>query len=154
MNMPLNTELTHQDTETQARHRQEVVLPTPAELRLEMPASAAVVQQVEEQRQAIRDILQGEDSRTLIVVGPCSIHDEVAALEYGKKLKALADDVSDRFLIVMRAYLEKPRTTVGWKGLLYDPERTGEGDLNEGLRRSRRLPVCYTHPTFPTNRVV
>jgi 3-deoxy-7-phosphoheptulonate synthase len=63
----------------------------------------------------------------------------VAALEYGKKLKALADDVSDRFLIVMRAYLEKPRTTVGWKGLLYDPERTGAGDLNEGLRRSRRL---------------
>ncbi|MDX1458921.1 MAG: 3-deoxy-7-phosphoheptulonate synthase, partial [Marinobacter sp.] len=79
------------------------------------------------------------DPRTLVVVGPCSIHDEVAALEYGEKLAALADKVSDRFLIVMRAYLEKPRTTVGWKGLLYDPERTGEGDLHEGLIRCRRL---------------
>jgi 3-deoxy-7-phosphoheptulonate synthase len=74
-----------------------------------------------------------------MVIGPCSIHDEVAALEYGEKLKILADSVADRFLIVMRAYLEKPRTTIGWKGLLYDPERTGKGDLNAGLVRSRRL---------------
>ena len=139
MNMSLNTELTHQVVGSPATHREEVVLPTPAELKLQMPASDDIVRQVDEHRQAIRRILQGSDTRTLIVMGPCSIHDEVAALEYGEKLKALADEVSDRFLIVMRAYLEKPRTTVGWKGLLYDPERTGAGDLHEGLRRSRRL---------------
>ncbi len=139
MNMPLKTELTDQTAASLALHRQEVILPTPAELKQEMPASDFVIRQVSEQRQAIRRILQGSDDRTLIVMGPCSIHDEVAALEYGRKLKALADAVSDRFLIVMRAYLEKPRTTVGWKGLLYDPERTGAGDLNGGLRRSRRL---------------
>ena len=84
-----------------------------------------------------------------MVVGPCSIHDEVAALEYGEKLKALADDISDRFLIVMRAYLEKPRTTVGWKGLLYDPERTGSGNLNEGLLRSRRLLLNLSDMGLP-----
>ena len=139
MNMSLNTELTHQVVGSPATHREEVVLPTPAELKLQMPASDDIVRQVDKHRQAIRQILQGSDTRTLIVMGPCSIHDEVAALEYGEKLKALADEVSDRFLIVMRAYLEKPRTTVGWKGLLYDPERTGSGDLNEGLLRSRRL---------------
>lgn len=139
MNMPLNTELSQQEMESPGSHRQEVTVPTPAELKLQMPVCNSVVRQVAEQRQAIRGILRGNDARTLIVMGPCSIHDEVAALEYGEKLKALADEVSDRFLIVMRAYLEKPRTTVGWKGLLYDPERTGTGDLNEGLRRSRRL---------------
>jgi len=139
MNMPLNTELPHQELESSVGHRQEVTLPTPAELKLQMPVGDSLVRQVSEHRQAIRRILQGNDTRTLIVMGPCSIHDEVAALEYGEKLKALADEVSDRFLIVMRAYLEKPRTTVGWKGLLYDPERTGSGDLNGGLRRSRRL---------------
>ncbi|WP_449286114.1 3-deoxy-7-phosphoheptulonate synthase [Marinobacter sp. PE14] len=139
MNMSLNTELTHQVVGSPATHREEVVLPTPAELKLQMPVSDDIVRQVDKHRQEIRQILQGSDTRTLIVMGPCSIHDEVAALEYGEKLKALADEVSDRFLIVMRAYLEKPRTTVGWKGLLYDPERTGAGDLHEGLRRSRRL---------------
>lgn len=139
MNMPLNTELTGQTAESLTLNRQEVALPTPAELTQQLPASDVIVRRVSEQRHAIRQILRGTDDRTLIVVGPCSIHDEVAALEYGEKLKALADHVSDRFLIVMRAYLEKPRTTVGWKGLLYDPERSGAGDLNQGLRRSRRL---------------
>lgn len=139
MNMPLNTELTDQTAESLALNRQEVALPTPAELKQQLPASDVIVRRVSEQRHEIRQILRGTDDRTLIVVGPCSIHDEVAALEYGEKLKALADYVNDRFLIVMRAYLEKPRTTVGWKGLLYDPERSGAGDLNQGLRRSRRL---------------
>nr|WP_297398153.1 3-deoxy-7-phosphoheptulonate synthase [uncultured Marinobacter sp.] len=139
MNMPLSTELTGQTAESLTLNRQEVALPTPAELKQQLPASDVIVRRVSEQRHAIRQILRGTDDRTLMVVGPCSIHDEVAALEYGEKLKALADHVSDRFLIVMRAYLEKPRTTVGWKGLLYDPERSGAGDLNQGLRRSRRL---------------
>ena len=141
MNMSLNIE-TPNETRQPARAEQpsgEKPLPTPAELRGNLPLPDQVQAQIHQHRKDIRRILHGEDSRTLVVVGPCSIHDEVAALEYGEKLKKLADEVSDRFLIIMRAYLEKPRTTVGWKGLLYDPERTGSGDLNEGLLRSRRL---------------
>ena len=121
------------------RRKQEVALPTPAQLRADFPLTAALQVQVEHQRQMIRDILSGADDRLLVVMGPCSIHEEVAALEYAQKLQQLAADVSDRMLIVMRAYLEKPRTTVGWKGLLYDPERSGQGDMNQGLVRSRRL---------------
>jgi len=130
-------------------HRQETALPTPAELRERLPVDERLARQVSRHRQTVRSVLHGEDERTLIVVGPCSIHDEVAALEYGEKLKVLADAVSDRFLIVMRAYVEKPRTTVGWKGLLYDPERTGSGDLNEGLLRSRRLLLNLAEMGLP-----
>lgn len=114
-------------------------LPTPAQLREQLPCPEALGRQIAQHRQAVRDILHGRDDRLLVVVGPCSVHDEVAALEYGERLAELAATLQDRCLIVMRAYLEKPRTTVGWKGLLYDPERTGEGDLDQGLVRSRRL---------------
>lgn len=141
MNMPLSVEtLENADS---AKHTEPeagvMILPTPAQLRQQLPLPAALQLQIQQQRRAVCDVLNGTDPRTLIVIGPCSVHDEVAALEYGKKLAALADDVCDRFLVVMRAYLEKPRTTVGWKGLLYDPERTGDGDLDQGLVRSRRL---------------
>ncbi|MEX0604683.1 MAG: 3-deoxy-7-phosphoheptulonate synthase [Marinobacter sp.] len=135
MNIPMNAER----IETAQPSEHVSVLPTPRQLRMELPVSPLLAEQIGRHREAIRRILHGEDHRLLLVVGPCSIHDEVAALEYGERLAALSDEVSDRFLIVMRAYLEKPRTTVGWKGLLYDPERTGEGDLNQGLVRSRRL---------------
>jgi 3-deoxy-7-phosphoheptulonate synthase len=145
MNMPPSTasvegasQLHSEPAEIQGQ-RHETALPTPAALHRQLPADDSLARQIAAQRDAIRKVLRGDDPRTLIVVGPCSIHDEVAALEYGEKLKTLADSVADRFLIVMRAYLEKPRTTVGWKGLLYDPERTGNGDLNAGLVRSRRL---------------
>lgn len=151
MNMSLNIEtLKEADQPPQAEPvTREVLLPTPAELRASLPVPAPVAAQVHRHREAIRRVLRGEDARTLVVIGPCSIHDEVAALEYGEKLRKLADDVSDRFLIVMRAYLEKPRTTVGWKGLLYDPERTGTGDLNEGLLRSRRLLLNLSDMGLP-----
>ncbi|OZB13007.1 MAG: 3-deoxy-7-phosphoheptulonate synthase [Marinobacter sp. 34-60-7] len=139
MNMPLTTaELTSATSRTCA-HRQEVSLPTAAELRARFPASPELAARVHDHRDDIRHVLAGADPRTLIVMGPCSLHDEEAALDYGLRLKVLADAVSDRFLIVMRAYLEKPRTTVGWKGMLYDPERTGEGNLALGLERSRSL---------------
>ncbi|MCM0613432.1 3-deoxy-7-phosphoheptulonate synthase [Marinobacter sediminum] len=140
MNMPPSTDV-HSQTASAAAlaEREEVALPTSEGLRQQLPVGEHLASQIAAHRGAVRRILRGDDARTLLVMGPCSIHDEVAALEYGEKLKALADAVSDRFLIVMRAYLEKPRTTVGWKGLLYDPERTGSGDLNEGLIRSRRL---------------
>ncbi|MFT7337994.1 MAG: 3-deoxy-7-phosphoheptulonate synthase, partial [Marinobacter maritimus] len=149
MNMPLKTAGESQMRSAAATHRQETALPTPSELRQCLPVEEPLARQVDRHRQAIRNLLHGLDDRTLIVVGPCSIHDEVAALEYGEKLKALADLVSDRFLIVVRAYLEKPRTTVGWKGLLYDPERTGTGDLNEGLLRSRRLLLNLAEMGLP-----
>lgn len=124
-------------------------LPTPAQLRGDFPVPAERQARIAEQRDAVRQILNGEDPRLLMVIGPCSIHDEVAALEYGARLSELARAVSDRFLIVMRAYLEKPRTTVGWKGLLYDPDRTGQGDLNEGLVRSRRLLLNLAEMGLP-----
>ncbi|NWO08181.1 MAG: 3-deoxy-7-phosphoheptulonate synthase [Alteromonadaceae bacterium] len=139
MNMPLNAQTLDSEPLNRTRHRQETRLPTALELRGRFPVSEALARRIDGYREQVRQVLHGEDDRTLIVVGPCSIHDEQAALEYGQKLKALADEVSDRFLIVMRAYLEKPRTTVGWKGLLYDPDRTGQGDLAQGLARSRRL---------------
>ena len=104
-----------------------------------LPVDAALGTRIAAQRQAVRDILNGEDDRLLIVTGPCSLHDPEAALEYGRRLAALADRVSDRALLVMRAYVEKPRTTVGWKGLLYDPHLDGRQDLAEGLRVCREL---------------
>ncbi|MDX1634944.1 MAG: 3-deoxy-7-phosphoheptulonate synthase [Marinobacter sp.] len=152
MNMPLNAETMATDQAPVAPVTpalQETPLPTPAELKAELPLPATLAGRIQRQRDSVRRILRGEDSRTLIVMGPCSIHDEVAALEYGAKLKALADQVSDRFVLVMRTYLEKPRTTVGWKGLLYDPERTGNGDLNQGLRRSRRLLLNLAEMGLP-----
>ena len=160
MNMPLNIDALHEarDDEsgelsatatTTAAHRREEILPTAAELAASLPVTAATERQILRHRDAIRRVLRGDDPRTLIVIGPCSIHDEVAALEYAAKLSALARSVSDRFLIVMRAYLEKPRTTLGWKGLLYDPERTGVGNLAAGLVRSRRLLLNLAESGLP-----
>jgi len=114
-------------------------LPAPQQLRDALPVDDALAAQISAQRQAVRDILNGDDHRLLIVTGPCSLHDPQAALEYGRRLAALADRVSDRALLVMRAYVEKPRTTVGWKGLLYDPHLDGRQDLAEGLRLCRTL---------------
>ena len=114
-------------------------LPTAAQLKQQLPLSDALRVQISSQRQAIRAILDGEDSRLLVVVGPCSIHDPVAALEYASNLAALAHDVRDDMLLVMRAYIEKPRTTVGWKGLAYDPHLDGSDDMAAGLELSRHL---------------
>ncbi|MCK0105221.1 3-deoxy-7-phosphoheptulonate synthase [Marinobacter sp. S0848L] len=149
MNMPLKTETLDSVSSTTCQPRQEAKLPTANELRQQFPAGEPLTRAIAGYREQIRNVLKGEDPRTLIVIGPCSIHDEQAALDYGTKLKALADEVSDRFLIVMRAYLEKPRTTVGWKGLLYDPARTGEGDLNQGLVRSRKLLLALSELGLP-----
>ncbi|WP_283172511.1 3-deoxy-7-phosphoheptulonate synthase [Parathalassolituus penaei] len=114
-------------------------LPVPAELKQRLPLSEALQLQVDCQRQAIRNCLNGSDSRLLVITGPCSLHDEVAALDYGRRLAALNEELSDRLLIVMRAYVEKPRTHIGWKGLAYDPERNGTGDMALGLERSRQV---------------
>lgn len=114
-------------------------LPSALELKQRIPLDLALVQRVQDQRQAIRAILDGQDSRLLLIVGPCSIHDPQAALEYAANLASLAAEVSDQMLLVMRAYVEKPRTTVGWKGLAYDPRLDGSDDMAAGLALSREL---------------
>ena len=115
------------------------ILITPAELKRKIPLTDKARQTVTEGRQAIENILSGKDHRILVVVGPCSIHDLKAAHEYAHKLKALADKLSDTLLIVMRVYFEKPRTTVGWKGLINDPYMNDSFKITDGLHIGREL---------------
>ena len=112
---------------------------TPAQLHAELPADAKMRATVSQGRAALRAILQGLDRRRFLVVGPCSVHDPDAALEYAQLLSALAAEVSDALLLVMRVYFEKPRTTVGWKGLINDPGLDGSFDVERGLRLARKL---------------
>lgn len=112
---------------------------SPALLQHEMPADAAVQAFVERSRAEVAAVVHGRDPRLLAVVGPCSIHDHAQALEYARRLRALADELRDRLLLVMRVYFEKPRTTVGWKGYINDPRLDGSFRINEGLRLARQL---------------
>jgi 3-deoxy-7-phosphoheptulonate synthase len=111
----------------------------PAILLEELPLTDQSAATVVRGREEVAGILRGADDRLLVVVGPCSIHDPAAGLDYGRRLKALADELQDDLCIVMRVYFEKPRTTVGWKGLINDPHLDGSFAINEGLRRARRL---------------
>jgi 3-deoxy-7-phosphoheptulonate synthase len=115
--------------------------PSPESLKKGLILDSQINLNVESARRAIQEILDGQDSRLLVVVGPCSIHDSVGALEYAKRLKVLADRLSDRIFIVMRVYLEKPRTTVGWRGFIHDPDLSvaGEADIQKGLTSGREL---------------
>ena len=115
------------------------ILITPAELKREIPLTDKARKTVTEGRQVIENILSGKDSRVLVVVGPCSIHDLEAAHEYALRLKKLADKVSDSLYIVMRVYFEKPRTTVGWKGLINDPYMNDSFKITDGLHIGRKL---------------
>jgi len=112
---------------------------TPETLKKDMPLGGNAAQTVTNGRQAIYDIIDGKDHRLFLVVGPCSIHDAEAARDYAARLKKLADEVSDTLLIVMRVYFEKPRTTVGWKGLINDPHLNDTFDIERGLHLGRRL---------------
>lgn len=103
-----------------------------------------------ESRHAIHNILQDKDDRLLVIIGPCSIHDTEAALEYGKRLKVLRDELKDNLEVVMRVYFEKPRTTVGWKGLINDPYLDDTYQLNDGLRIGRKLLLDLTDAGMPT----
>jgi len=105
----------------------------------EMPVDAASLATVANARQAIHRVLHGGDDRLLAIVGPCSIHDSAAALEYAKRLRAAAARLESELLVVMRVYFEKPRTTVGWKGFINDPRLDGSFAINEGLRAARKL---------------
>ena len=114
-----------------------VTLPTPTELRNEVRKSESQAQFVWNSRQEIHRIIFGDDNRLLVVAGPCSIHDVKAGLEYAENLKELSEKLSDRLCIVMRAYFEKPRTSVGWKGLIMDPYLDKSCDITHGLRLAR-----------------
>lgn len=113
-------------------------------------ASEAASETVYQARKAIHNILNDEDDRLLVIVGPCSIHDTDAAVEYGKKLKTLRDELNADLEIVMRVYFEKPRTTVGWKGLINDPYMDNSFQLNDGLRIGRKLLLDLTESGLPT----
>ena len=112
---------------------------TPDELAERLPITDRVRDTVLRYRREVSDIMNGRDSRFLVITGPCSIHDADAALEYADLLAELSDRLRDQMLIVMRAYFEKPRTVLGWKGLIYDPNLDGSFDIEEGLQRARRL---------------
>lgn len=116
-------------------------LPPPSQLHLDIAASAAATQNVNAARAALSEILSGRDKRLIVVVGPCSIHDPKAAMDYAHKLKALAQELKDQLFIVMRVYFEKPRTTVGWKGLINDPHMDDSFQIEKGLHLARQLLV-------------
>lgn len=111
----------------------------PDELHRELPITEAAARSVCEARRAIHGLLHGGDDRLLVIVGPCSIHDPEAAREYASRLKIVRDELAEDLEIVMRVYFEKPRTTVGWKGLINDPELDGSFKINKGLRLARKL---------------
>ena len=123
---------------------------SPAELKDRVPVTDAAHRTVVEGRKAIADILDGKDDRLLVITGPCSIHDEAAALDYAARLKKLSAQVSETMVLVMRTYFEKPRTTVGWKGLINDPGLNGTCDIGAGIEKARRLLVRITEMGLPT----
>jgi 3-deoxy-7-phosphoheptulonate synthase len=116
-------------------------LVSPREVKARLSASTEILAKVAEYREVCRRILRGEDPRLLVIVGPCSIHDPVSAIDYAKRLTSLAREVEDRLFIVMRVYFEKPRTTVGWKGLINDPHLDDSGDLAHGIAVARQLLI-------------
>ena len=127
------------------------ILITPDQLKLDVTMSAPARSVLSTSRKVIQDILDRRDHRMLVVLGPCSIHDTAAALDYAARLKTLADDVSDTLYLVMRVYFEKPRTTVGWKGLINDPYLNDSFKIEEGLRTGRKLLLDILELGLPTS---
>jgi 3-deoxy-7-phosphoheptulonate synthase len=124
-------------------------LSTPEEVMREIPRTLTATRIVMAARNAIHAILNGADDRLLVIVGPCSIHDPVAAVDYAERLAALRERLADRLEIVMRVYFEKPRTTVGWKGLINDPDLDGSFDINKGLRMARSVLSAINNLGLP-----
>ena len=117
------------------------VLLTPSQVKSQLLLSDVLQKSIIDHRKTLQNILDGEDQRLFVVVGPCSIHDPVAAIDYAKKLKKLASEVADTIVLVMRVYFEKPRTTTGWKGLINDPHLNGSFDIKTGLIMARKLMI-------------
>ncbi len=124
-------------------------LVTPAELKAELPLNDAAYQTVLHGRETVRNILDGHDKRLFVVIGPCSIHDTVAAHDYADRLKVLSEKVKDTLYIIMRVYFEKPRTTVGWKGLINDPDMNDSFNIEKGLRLGRKLLLELNQKGLP-----
>ncbi len=121
----------------------------PVQLKEEFPASAASLRTVVESRAVIESVISGRDHRLVAVVGPCSIHDPESALDYARRLKLLHDALCDRIYLVMRVYFEKPRTRLGWRGLILDPHLDGSCDIQSGLRTARRILCEITDMGLP-----
>lgn len=126
------------------------VLISPAALKELLPVSEAAQKTILNGRETVNNILMRKDPRLMVVIGPCSIHDVDAAMDYAKRLKVLADKVSDSIFVVMRVYFEKPRTTVGWKGLINDPHLNGSFEIEEGLKIGRKLLLDISELGLPT----
>ena len=122
---------------------------TPEELMSNLPMSEHATQVVHEARQGVYDVLDGKDDRLVVIIGPCSIHDTKAALEYANRLKPLMEELKDDLLIIMRVYFEKPRTTVGWKGLINDPDLDESFHINKGVRMARELLLNLAEMNIP-----
>ena len=125
------------------------VLITPEQLKATLPVTEEIRDAVNQYRETVANIVDRKDKRLLVVVGPCSIHDTQAALDYAKRLKALSLELSDEIFIVMRAYFEKPRSTVGWKGLINDPHLDDSFKVAEGLNIARKLLLDLTEIGLP-----
>src|SRR3989454_680551 len=135
---------------TQNLHVKEIVrLLPPRALKDEFPMTERANQTVVEGREIVKRILRGDDPRLLVIVGPCSIHDVDGALEYAQKLNRLREELANQLCVVMRVYFEKPRTTIGWKGLINDPHLDGSYDIDTGLKKARRLLLQITGMGLP-----
>lgn len=124
-------------------------LPTPEELQKEIPLSRAQAAFIQHAKESVEAILNGWDRRRLLIAGPCSIHDLASAREYGRRFRQLSERVADQFLLIMRTYFEKPRTIIGWKGMLYDPDLDGSYNLAKGIRQTRKLLLDLTEMGVP-----
>lgn len=124
-------------------------LVTPSRLREELPLGEALTEKVLNDRKIVRDIIHLRDPRLLVVIGPCSIHDPVAALDYAQRLAKVAEQAKEKYFIVMRVYFEKPRTTIGWKGFINDPHLDDSCDMEYGLHAARKLMLDIAHLGLP-----
>ena len=149
----MNPNILVTETQTRPNTNERVVsfteLPSPADLIAELPVSDAQAYKITRARQEVGAVLSGLDQRLLVIVGPCSIHDPVAGLEYARRLAEAAQKHQSELLIVMRSYFEKPRTTVGWKGLVNDPNLDGSHDMGAGLRKAREFMLAASELGLP-----
>ena len=144
----MSNQIKHQTDDVRIIGQEEVH--SPATLFKQYPLTEKAAKTVFDAREASHKILHGEDDRLIVVVGPCSIHDVDAALEYAKKLEVLREELSNQLHIIMRVYFEKPRTSIGWKGLINDPDLTGKFNINKGLKVARDLLSTLAEQGMPT----